>query len=182
MSRLVDRLRSLFSTGEVEQVRPTSGSPARGHHYFFAHQVLPAVFFHNPENFVSRLRREGDGVLLESWERVGRKLEDAVRVQPAGLTHKIRDIEGETTVVLITMPKPRVSPEAYCVAAVLQRASRLRTTTRFFTLESRQPGDGPEPLLCEWTPDERHRILGAVTGYDVEELLRSVRRVLTIHE
>jgi len=101
-------LRGLFSKRRVEDVPPAGDSPAGGLHYYFAHKVLPAVFFDNPENFLSRLRREGDKALLESWDRVGRNFEKADRSSPVGLTHEIREVSPDTTVTSLSMQSHRI--------------------------------------------------------------------------
>jgi len=184
VGKLTELLRRLFDSTREEGIAQKGASPARWHHYFFAHSVLPGVFFGDPENFLYVLRRDGDDALLASWERVGRGLEKADLVSPAGLTHEMRKLEQDTTVALITLPRPRVSPEAFCVAAVYRPATQTdaTATTRFFTMESRQLGDGDEPIIGEWTPSGNHQIRGAVSGNDTEQLLLYVCHLLNLQK
>lgn len=169
-----------FSEADVGDINVCSASPrvmpaARHHHYFFAHEVLPAVFFSNPENFLFVLRWNGTEELQASWKRVGNKLEQSDRLPGTGLDCELRQLGDQMTIALITLPAPCHSPEAYFAAAVY-RAARERESAmvRYFTLECRQPGPDQSPLVCEWTPQGTHHIRARLARAKLEPFFRCV--------
>jgi hypothetical protein len=147
----------------------------RDHHYFFAHRFLPAVFYNDPEEFVDYLRRDTTNVLRAVWTSAGSDLELDERLTPLGLGCEIRDLEDQTAIVLITLPEPEVSPEAYFVAAAYRSAAVSgEALVRYFTLECRQPGDDQTPFVCEWVTTEFHCIRSGLPSPDLEAFFRSV--------
>jgi hypothetical protein len=151
----------------------------REHHYFFAHRMLPALFNNNPDEFVEYLRRDRTNVLRAMWTHAGSELEPNERVMALGLDGEIREIEDQTTIVLITLPEPEVSPEAYFVAAAYRAATVTgEALVRYFTLERRQPGEDQRPFVCEWVGTGLHRIRGGLPSPDREAFFQAVCRLL----
>lgn len=163
------------SNGNSATISPEFETVARWHHYFFAHKVLPAVFFNNPENFLFVLRTRGIQELQASWDRVGSKIEQGERVTATGLACEIRELGLGTTIALITLPAPERSPEAYFAAAVYRAPQRPEpAVTRFFTLECVQPRPNQNGLLCEWTSDEVHHIRTPIFGTELDAFCNGV--------
>jgi hypothetical protein len=140
---------------------------SRQHHYDFGHVVLRQIFFQNPAGVVAALTNRGDEILRKIWAEVGEKITEdkgaLVALSPAGLTCMATKLGGNTTAVIVTLPPPEASPEAYFVALVyrpehkrlygiLGKQTRL---ARYVTLElGINAFDGEKTtVLCEWAGD-----------------------------
>lgn len=81
---------------------------------------------------------------------------------------------------VVTLPKPRVSPEAYMVAIVHKEGDPLpyngeRGSARYFTLEYN--AQGMPPVLCEWDAEE-HRNYGEGPEPEVKAFMQAIQEYL----
>jgi len=155
----------------------------RDQHYVFAHRVLPSLFFANPEKFISTLNERGDSFLRLVWLRVGESVDNVIA--PDNLSHQIRNLDTDTTTVLITLPLPKCMTEAYLVALVHRSekkdsSSSQEPLTRYIALEYGIELDGsPRTVLCEWTAEGIHRNMGNGPEPTLEAFFTAVRDLVS---
>jgi hypothetical protein len=142
---------------------------ARRHHYLFAHQILPALFYHDPAKFVDNLHRGKTKYLRFLWNSVGEQYVEAEseRMPATALGCQIRKLDQETTAGLIILPLPEETTEAYFVAVVYRPVKRRLfkkqdALVRYITLEYgwNYIPDEPRTVLCEWTAKGAHGNMG----------------------
>ncbi len=123
----------------------------------FVSQALTDLFHTSPEEFLFLLNRDGTKFLRFYWDQVGKRLPSSQLVTPFGLNYDIRHPKQNSSVGLITLPKPKREPEAYFVALVYRpyRVTpifRISDTTMVIALEYRTDAMGNDStLLVEWT-------------------------------
>ncbi len=133
------------------------------HHYYVAHVVLRQLALNNPREFfavmTSPLRQE---FLDKMWNQICQDCD-----QDGTASFNSRDIQvhitqvGEFPAVLIEMPKPYFTTEAFMVCAVLKvpitelSAIPENPGCQYFTLE--KSGDmsnrQDKTVLCEWNAE-----------------------------
>jgi hypothetical protein len=131
----------------------------RAHHYVFVHQVLPQIFFNDPDGFLHvTLGPSGHRRLADLWRVVGDRESPSAIIPASGL--EIGDVafDGRRG-ALIRFPEPQFSPEGH-FAALLERSDG--DEPRFFVLEktrlpSRSGEAGEQAILCEWLEGGRRR-------------------------
>ena len=150
-------------------------SQSRRHHYIFAHQVLPKMFFDDPEKFLDIMAHYGNRFLEWLWADIGEKIKGGNGIPIEGIDHRIIRRENDLTVVVIALPMPVAAPEAYFVAAAYRpgSASHPEAMARFMTLErgSLPEQDRGGTFLCEWTRDAAHLNYGRGCKPNVESFV-----------
>jgi len=167
----------------------------RTHHYEFAHRVLPRLMFDNPGALLSLAEAgEAGEALRDMWQELGEQLAPDDRVAPDGLEVHGWNL-GDHLAVVVTLPPPRRSAEAYFVAATVRElrqdhpGARSRQPdigdpkVRVFTLEhhnllewaSGRVGEAGasavSTMFCEWTGDGRHINFGAVPAPSIGDFV-----------
>lgn len=135
----------------------TSTVAVRDQQTDFVSQALTDLFHTSPEQFLFLLHRDGTKFLRFYWDQVGKRLPSSQLVTAFGLNYDIRNPRRDTTVGLITLPKPKREPEAY-FAALVYRPNRvtpifrISDITKVIALEYRTDDlDNESTLLVEWT-------------------------------
>lgn len=173
--------RELARLRKIAQARPR----ARQQHYSFAHKMLPRVAFDHGAASVLMLSdpTRARDFLERLWSDCGEGLEgrDLVSLDDlgAGLSVQTRRAKGNELISIISLPAPKVAPEAYFVALMcdavpepdpdddssdsveLWKLLVRSTPVRVFTLELSQDLNGREhTVFCEWSSEGRHLNMG----------------------
>lgn len=154
----------------------------RGHHYVFAHKLMPSLLFADPVNFLTMFSADPQRFLLQQWKSVHNLLGTDVRyITPAGLSGEVRTLRGDTTIALITLPRPVFPPEAFFVAAVYRtHHDPLFTLVNFFALELSIPDDGKaRTIFGEWTVLQDHKNYGDGGTPTVDRFWERVSEMVT---
>jgi hypothetical protein len=134
---------------------------ARFHHYVFAHQALPQLSASSPrESFAALNMPERNEALLHLWKHVGDQLpEGEAPIEPDGLSASVHAI-GDFVIILVTMPPPLFSPEAYFGALAFGPfGGEQDPTHRYFTLERSVSIHGADTtVLAEWKNSVHHNL------------------------
>lgn len=159
--------------------------------YAFVHLALrEAVMLNHPE-LISELYSTDDEApvmpLLHFWSKAMMILEANGIIDDDDLDDedewlpfdeiRIDKFAGDRfNIAIVTLPKPRISPEAYMVAIVHQVGESLvyngeRGHARYFTLEYTEKD--AQPLLCEWD-DEEHLNFGQAVEPELEAFRQAV--------
>lgn len=123
----------------------------RPHHYRFAHRELARQLLEfGPQ--VTSPSPSGKSLLpalVQLWDTLGETLPPEDRLPSHGLDSRHLEVDGHR-LLLVTLPTPAVTPEAYFAAAVLPQGAKA---IRYLTLEHAvNPFDGtPGTVLGEWT-------------------------------
>lgn len=105
-------------------------------HYVFAHRILPALFLEDPQGFARAIERDGT-LLRRLWARSGPWWK---RFLGAGrIGHRKRGLPDGATVLVVTLPPPRMMTEAHFVGLLIAPA---QDEAAFFTLERHDGSDG----------------------------------------
>jgi hypothetical protein len=163
----------------------------RPHHYAFGHVALRKAFFHDPAKVVQALEADGEKLIGEIWDEVGRMIQaedgDAALLPADGLELSMHAVGPHTKAAVIMLPPPREMPEAYFVALVVERPrpgprfhiGRMMDPGRYFTLEMGMDILSRErrTVLCEWTR-EAHANFGTGPEPMVEAFVKRVSEIL----
>jgi len=138
-------------------------------HYQFAHVALRGLVFNEPRLALALWELEEPGALLDEIAvqvaRACRAEGQGGELQAAQLeVHKCR--LGSNPCVIIKLPEPIASTEAYMVAIIalrdLDRApGREAVACRYFTLEYSDQREAPHTVIGEWTEQGDHLNMGA---------------------
>ena len=144
------------------------GRMAPSHRYMFAHRALPQVVHDDPGQAQKLLTGpEGPRFLSFLWGRVAERLPAEARDAPHGLACETHAGPGGRTIVLVTMPPPEHTPEAFFAAAVFTPGPRKLLfwrhppTADYLTLElGTTLGGEPRTVLCGWEKNGTHYNMG----------------------
>lgn len=164
---------------------------SRPHHYAFGHIVLRNLFFGDPSGMVAGLEKHGADALTGIWVALGNDIAakhgPSAVLQPAGLDRRSVNLGDRLVAVVVALPPPAKSPEAY-FAALVHRPKRrslfglLGTkpeVARYVTLElgANLFGDGKNTVLCEWAGNQ-HRNLGPGPEPTIDAFTSAVARLV----
>lgn len=166
-------------------------STPRPHHYAFGHVALRKAFFHDPAKLVQALEADGERLIGEIWNEVGRMIQaengDAALLPADGLELSLHAVGPRTMAAVIALPPPREMPEAHFVALVVERPrpgpsfhiGRMPDPGRYFTLELGMDVLSQErrAVLCEWTR-EGHANCGTGPEPTAEAFVQRVIEIL----
>lgn len=166
-------------------------STPRPHHYAFGHVALRKAFFHDPAKLVQALEADGERLIGEIWNEVGRMIQaengDAAILPADGLELTLHAVGPRTMAAVIALPPPREMPEAHFVALVVERPrpgpsfhiGRMPEPSRYFTLELGMDILSRErrTVLCEWTR-EAHVDFGTSPEPTVAAFVKRVIEIL----
>lgn len=129
--------------------------PRKTHQMEFVSDALASLFHNSPGEYLTFLNRDGTKFLRFYWDKVGEKIEGARRVDSYGLNYEFRTPEKNTTVVLVTLPRPLVDGESFFAAQVYRPLRRtpflgISDITRMFTLD-RDDESPSGTYLREWS-------------------------------
>ncbi|MFD5465440.1 hypothetical protein ACFWIQ_21800 [Kitasatospora sp. NPDC127059] len=123
----------------------------RPHHYRFVHRELPRHLLEFGPQLASPAPNGGSLVpaFTKLWDSLGETLPPEDRLPSHGLDCRHLEADGHR-LLLVTLPTPAGSTEAYFAAVILPRGAK---TVRYLTLEHAiNPFDGtPGTVLGEWT-------------------------------
>lgn len=135
----------------------TTRSAVKNQQTDYVSQALTDLFHTSPEQFLFLLGRDGTKFLRFYWDQVGKKLPSDQLVEPFGLNYDIRNPSRNTTVGIITLPRPQRESEAFYAALVyrpnrITPIFRISDTTTVLSLEYWLDAQGKDStLLVEWT-------------------------------
>lgn len=133
----------------------------RLHHYLFSHMILPKLLFENPQQLVEKLLTHGKTFLITLWDTCADKISGIKeKIPSSGLDCKIIKVKDNISIILISLPKPLKSTEAYLTAIVYRQnklfLNRQKGIARYITLE-RTIGNGDNTaVLCEWEINDKN--------------------------
>ena len=133
----------------------------RLHHYLFSHVILPKLLFENPQQLVEKLLTHWKTFLITLWDTCANEISGIKeKIPSSGLDCKIIKVKDNISIILISLPKPLKSTEAY-FTAIVYRPKKLflikqKGIARYITLE-RTIGNGDKTaVLCEWEINDKN--------------------------
>jgi hypothetical protein len=117
-----------------------SDEPKKSRQIIFATEVLPDLFHHTPVEMINLLASRGNDFLKFYWDIAGKQALPDSNSSIFGLNYDIRTFLKETTICLVTLPKPVREREAYFVSLIYRPYRRtpflgITDATRVITLE-----------------------------------------------
>jgi hypothetical protein len=135
------------------------------HQIEYATRVLPSLFHTTPKDFLYYLSRDGNQFLRFYWDQAGATQTESDRYSPFGLNYDIRKPDPNTTIVLVSLPKPKMASEAY-YAALIYRPLRtalfwgVSDATMVVTLELAEALPWKQTtILREWSSNLEGKFL-----------------------
>ncbi len=126
---------------------------SRIQHYKFAHKVLKDAFFEDRVSLVETILNSEDD-LRGLWYAVGKyyaeHYEGIEELDGSDLSIVVKEFEDKFF-IMIQMPIPIESPEAYFVGLVIPLKNI--NEARYITLEYGEEDNFKYTVLCEWTED-----------------------------
>jgi hypothetical protein len=159
LKRIVDLVRGKPNSQPAPKLQPANQDEPRPQHYFFAHRILPSMFFEEPDQLMKIMgSAKGLDFLRFQWNNLSTHVEHVE--PPTALDYQTRKLDDDTTIVLVTMPPPHKITEAYFVAFVYRPSTAENgALTRYFTLEygvCLLPDEPTRMVLGEWTARQEH--------------------------
>jgi hypothetical protein len=148
-------------------------------HYQFAHVALRGLVFSEPRLATALWELDDPTALLDDIAaqvaRACRARGEGDDLRAAELTvHKRR--LGRNPCVVIELPQPQATTEAFMIAIIQRRdldaertdAERTAYECRYFTLEFSEHRESPHTVLGEWTAQGSHLNMGGGPDPEVE--------------
>ncbi len=134
-------------------------------HEKYSLEVLPLIFHHENEKFMSMIKRDGVKFLEFWWDRAGLEVEESKRSSSEGLQYEIKSYPDGRDIVVVKMPSPRKAGEVYFIGLVTRPVKHSffswKNLARVFVL-TRVEGDTAEreTKLAELTRSVRYVAIG----------------------
>lgn len=181
---LWSKLRSLFgkssrSNGGNQEL-DMDFDEARPQHYHFVHRFLPGQLEFGAKTVVERLLENPGRYLNYYWsssmEEIG--IDQQKSLPSDGLECFPIQLDDTRHGVLIQLPEPKNTNEAYFAAIVITKSSENFDEFRYFTLEYSKGFDGfLRTVLCEWK-DGTHFNYGDGPPPQSAAFIESLKRLL----
>ncbi len=151
--------------------------------YLFAHRGVPHLFFQNPPEIMNILGRPDAHEFLEgAWALIGKECEPQDRAAFLDVTIEYEALEGDAFVVLIKLPAPRRTGEAYYAiptARFVDGGAGQRAFARYFTVGRIDDALGnSHPVLLEWDQGGEYTDHGDLEDTSAETVLDALERAL----
>jgi hypothetical protein len=146
----------------------------------FVSRVVPSLFHSTPDDFIRFLERDGNKFLRFYWEQASHDQQVGGRASALGLNYDIRRPFDQTTVALITLPRPAAGPGTYFIAAIYRPTRRtpflgIADTTKVVSLEVRQTPEGAAvTTLIDWSRKLAPEALGPGPVPRLDDFYRAV--------
>jgi hypothetical protein len=130
-------------------------------HEQYSYEIIPLLFHNETRDFFGYLQRDGVKFLKFWWDRAGVNLDESLRSTSDGIDFEIRQIPDGREAVLLTLPTPKKSPEAYYLIMVDRPAKHSifswRNLGRVFALSRSVDEHGtPNTKIAELTKTARY--------------------------
>lgn len=161
----------------------------RRQHYLFAQKYLPEVFYQNPNLVIEYLKNDiGSEYLSQLWQNTADEfsLDETDVIDPTGLRIDYRENE-DYRLIVISLPSPEVSPEAYFVAMWSNYSSKYQGEAfRYFTLELEEDIDSqdngvsgfPPTMFCGRARGGKHINYGNGSGVALDGFVESIEQLV----
>ena len=151
----------------------------RAQHYDFAHKLLPYIAIHEADDLIADVAARGDKAIehLYAIMHTHNVADPKERIDPKEIHWSLRKVGDWNTAVVITMPTPAVTPEAYFVAVIscMNPGGTPPSTGRCFCLELTTDEDGkPAAVLCEWI-GKSHRNYGRFVEPNEDDFVGAIQ-------
>jgi hypothetical protein len=157
-----------------------SANPVKTQQMVYESVVLPSLFHLSPEQFIQFLGRDGNKFLQFYWAEAGKNIPRSEHTTSYGLNFEIRQPARYKTVILVTLPQPQVSGEAYFVALVYRPTrvipfSFISDTTKVISLKKTTAVQAESgTILIEWDRKLHRELLGPGTEAKLNDFYKAV--------
>jgi hypothetical protein len=134
-------------------------------HEKYSLEILPLIFHHETDKFMSMISRDGVKFLEFWWDRAGLEVDESKRSSPEGIQFEIKSYSDGREIVVVKMPLPRKVGEAYFLGMVTRPLKRSlfswKNLARVFVL-TRANADNADrqTKLAELTRSARYVAIG----------------------
>jgi hypothetical protein len=134
-------------------------------HEKYSLEVIPLIFHHETDKFMSMVRRDGEKFLQFWWDRAGLEVDESKRSSSEGIQFEIKSYSDGREIVLLKLPAPQKAGEVYFLGMVTRPLKRSifswKNLARVFVL-TRADVDGADrqTTLAELTRSARYVAIG----------------------
>ena len=154
LGRFLSLFRGSSGANSIGGAQPDDAAGPRDHHYYFAHQYLPAKASEDAKTLVAKLQTDPATEYLTSLWKFSRSDIDAVD----DIVISTGDLECTPIAmdaysgVVVRFPQPARTLEAFFAAILLNTGSSDSNDHRYFTLElgGDDFGGAGRTMFCEW--------------------------------
>jgi hypothetical protein len=134
-------------------------------HQKYSLEVIPLIFHHETDKFMSMIQRDGLKFLEFWWDRAGLEVEESKRSSFEGAKYDIKSYSDGRDIVLIKLPPPSKTGEVFFIGLVTRPLKHSifswKNLARVFVL-TRDDVDGLDrhTQLAELTRSARYVVIG----------------------
>lgn len=142
----------------------------------FSHQLLPSLFFRQPQAFIQSFELNGNEYANYLWKNLdgySTDFENNQQLEINCLTHK----NHKSVISLIEFSSPKNKHECFGIAFAYQEVNAIdKGFNRVFTAEF-LPNRAPSIILFEWD-QAIHREIKAIKSYDRDIFLLEIESLI----
>ena len=146
-------------------------------HYVFAYEALAVLFLTQNHRFLDMIEKDGNKFLKFWWDYAGTNIAPEFHVEPKGLGSSIRKLENGATVVMVTLPEPKLG-EAFFIALHSPKRRPFLFWKNYPVHIALERGENPDgslkPIMAYWTSRGRHVYIGPGPDPDLETFYQVV--------
>ena len=152
-------------------------------HQKYSLEVIPLLFHHETQKFMSMLQRDGVKFLEFWWNRAGLEVDETQRSSVEGIQFEIKTYSDGREIVIIKMPGPRKGGEAYFLGMVTRPLKRSifswKNLARVFVLTRDNVENADrQTMLAELTRSARYVTIGKGPRPTQKAFLESITDLL----
>jgi hypothetical protein len=155
----------------------------KSQHYQFVYQAVPILFHHSRKDFMSLLERDGMKFLRFWWDHTGEETDEAGKQPMEGMAYEFREYKSGERLALLTLPPPRVQPEAFYMALIPPPAQKSflpwKNFSNVYVLQSFRNKEGQiSTRISAVTPRAIIRDMEVSSAPDLESFYQAVLKLL----
>ena len=134
-------------------------------HEKYSLEILPLIFHHETDKFMSMIQRDGTKFLEFWWDRAGLEVDESKRSSSEGIKFEIKTYTDGRDIVVVRLPNPCTVGESYFLGMVTRPLKRSifswKNLARVFVLTRANDDNGErQTKLAELTRSARYVALG----------------------
>ena len=145
--------------------------------YHFQHKMLPSWFYEDPKEFVGVLGMQNTAlfeILSELFRRAG--LENPYKAGQFSVEPD--DINKNVGMIKIKFPKPQTAPLCHSAICFFDKGFKY---LKFYTLEMGEDIENGFPVLCTWTEEGEHCLLGTTSFEPEVQLMECIEKYMGMY-
>lgn len=162
----------------------------RAHHYYFAHHILPMLFFSDPEDIIEALSASDDaldGMWRFVYDHLTTEELECQALPSTGLRFEAPITAHGWSGGIVHLPAPRAATEAFAIFLLIRTRKRFLglkpyKEVIYFTLELGYNYESNQPctFICNWEIDKEgmHHVNHGIGPGNIDEFIIAVKKLI----